>query len=482
MKTDSFLKHFVSLGVGSFVYLLIGLIGTPIITRLVDPSSYGDYSVFTVYSSLGLAVFVMGLDQSYVRFFYAHESKWYRSRLLYACMIPAIVAVLVVGLLILAIGLKSGWLGEYITFGELILVVLNVIVLIVNRYSTLSARLDFKTNLYSFINITQKFLFLLLSSVLVLGIRSHLHMLLIFSSIISTVIASAIGIVKEKELWLYGQCEHSEYSIPWREMIRFGFPLLFSVGVTSVLNALDKLALDRFCTRADVGVYTSALNLLAVFSVIRISFNALWMPSAVEHYEKDKENTEFYRRGHSFIAMLMLIFGAGMIMCKDMFVLLLGEEYRSAALIFPFLMFEPIMYTISETTVTGLVVTKKSGYQVIAAVVACVTNFIGNWILTPRMGPQGAAISTGISYIIFFVMRTVLANIVYYVNYQLPKMAVMTILLAVYAVYGSMNSFSVYQIVFFMVYSGILLMVYRKESCEALAYAQNIIRKVVHKA
>ena len=131
---------------------------------------------------------------------------------------------------------------------------------------------------------------------------------------------------------------------------------MFSAGITSLMNALDKLALDRFCTRSDVGIYTSAMNLLAVFSVIRTSFNALWIPSAVEAYEKNENHKEYFQRGNAFITILMLMFGAGMIMCKDLFVILLGEEYRSAAQIFPFLMFEPIMYTISETTVTAAII------------------------------------------------------------------------------------------------------------------------------
>ena len=39
--SQSFIKNFFVLGFGSFIYLVIGLIGTPVITRLVDPAEYG---------------------------------------------------------------------------------------------------------------------------------------------------------------------------------------------------------------------------------------------------------------------------------------------------------------------------------------------------------------------------------------------------------------------------------------------------------
>ena len=170
-----------------------------------------------------------------------------------------------------------------------------------------------------------------------------------------------------------------------------------------------------------------------------------------------------------------------MIMCKDVFVLLLGEEYREAALIFPFLMFEPIMYTVSETTVTGLVVKKKSSQQIIVAVVACLTNFLGNWLLTPLLGPKGAAISTGLAYIVFFAMRTVLSNRVFYVDYKLEKLALMIALLVAYAVYGSNHSFSLLQVGFFVLYAGILLVVYLKEFKDVFAYGKLFLGKVIAK-
>lgn len=480
MKSRSFLKQFVSLGVGTFIYLLVGLIGTPIITRLVDPVSYGDYSIFSVYGNLGLVICVLGLDQSMVRFFYTDESVGYRRRLLYTCMLPAIGFALGAGIAALFIVRFTSGIG----FGnnpsiEVLLILVNVIALIFNRYSTLCARLKYDTNIYSVINIVQKGLFLVLSIGLVLTIKKNFSLILMISNIASLLIANMIGIIKERELWRPVRYKRDGPAISKRELFFYGIPLMFSSGITWLFSALDKLALDRFCTRADVGVYTSALNLLAVFSVVRTSFNAIWMPSAVEHYENDKEDKSYFQKWNSFISILMLLFGAGMIMCSDLFVLLLGKEYRDAALIFPFLMFEPIMYTISETTVTGLVVTKKSGYQVIAAAVACATNFIGNWVLTPLMGPRGAAISTGFSYIVFFAMRTILSNRIYYVDYHLPKLAVMTILLVIFALYGSCQAALAYKVIFFVVYTIVLYFVYRKECKEAFLYAKALYRNML---
>ena len=56
----SFYKDFLTLGVGTFLYMLVGVIGTPVITRLVDPVDYGQMSMLTVYSNFGLMACGLG--------------------------------------------------------------------------------------------------------------------------------------------------------------------------------------------------------------------------------------------------------------------------------------------------------------------------------------------------------------------------------------------------------------------------------------
>lgn len=177
----------------------------------------------------------------------------------------------------------------------------------------------------------------------------------------------------------------------------------------------------------------------------------------------------------------MISFGAGVILCKDLFVMLLGNKYQEAAQIIPFLMFEPIMYTISETTATGIVVQKKSKYQMLIAGVSCITNFFGNWLLTPLMGARGAALSTGVSYIVFFAMRTVLANKVFYVDYHLKNFMLVSLTLLLFAYYGSTHFFSLIQV---LMCAGVLLVTlfcYRQYLSDAVSYAGSMLKVIQNK-
>lgn len=78
----NFLKHFSIIGIGTFVSMLIGFVTTPIITRMVSPTEYGQFSIFTLYANVGMMVLYLGLDQSLIRYFYEQDSMAYRRGLL----------------------------------------------------------------------------------------------------------------------------------------------------------------------------------------------------------------------------------------------------------------------------------------------------------------------------------------------------------------------------------------------------------------
>lgn len=480
-KEKSFLGNFMILGMGSFIYLLVGLIGTPIITRLVDPVEYGKMSIFTVYSSIGMMLCGMGLDQTLVRYFYRDEDINYKRKLLTECYFGPTILAAVLSVALMVSSLTASKFGiEFLPISEAVLLSINIIALLIHRYAILLLRLRYHTKLYSTVNVIQKASYILLTILMVYILHDHYFMILIVATIMSTVISLLIAVLYEKDIW---KPAAKGYHLPFgkAELYQYGLPLMLSSGISMIFNALDKLFIKHYCTPTDLGVYASAINLMAVFSIVRTSFNALWMPSAIEHYENHPEDKKFYQRGNAFVSILMITMGAGVILCKDFFVLLLGSKYREASLILPFLMFEPIMYTISETTATGIVVQKKTAYQIMVVGGAFIVNFIGNLWLTPLMGPRGAAISTGVSYVVFFMIRTVLANKVFYVDYKLFRFLIVSVVLLLFAIYGSTHAFSWVQILMFIGVVAAAIFAYREYLNDAFVYGKKVLNTMLKK-
>lgn len=225
------------------------------------------------------------------------------------------------------------------------------------------------------------------------------------------------------------------------------------------------------------------MTLVHVFSIVQTTFNTLWAPMAVEHYTNDKEDKSFFQKGNKVITIIMFFIGFSLILVKDVFAILLGEEYREAAMILPFLIFNPIMYTISETTVSGLVFMKKSKMQVLVAAGACLTNAIGNYILVPILGCKGAAISTGISYIVFFALRTFLSNKYFHVDFGMKKFSALTIFAILYALYNTFVEFNYLCVVFYILAILFMYVLYKKTIIWSIKYLLNILnRKFLRRA
>lgn len=477
MKKNNFLKHFAVIGGGTFINMIIGLLTTPIITRIVDPNEYGQLSVFTMYSSIALMILCMGLDQALVRFYYENENESYKRALLFKCIrLPVIISVIIS---IIIIGLSSFNIVKF-EFDTLIIVLLCIYTLIqlIYRFSQLLVRLAYKSKLYSTLNILHKLTYIIIALPLIYFIGKNYLLILIIATILSAFVCMVISIILQRNLWNIAENNKEQCSISTKELLKYGYPYIISMGLTTFFQAIDKISLNIYCSYEEVGIYSSAMSLIAIFAIIQSTFNALWAPMAVEHYTENKDDKMFYQKGNQLITIVMFFIGLSLILFKDVFAYLLGSKYREASYILPFLIFNPIMLTISETTVSGLVFMKKSKTQVIVALGACITNIIGNIILVPIFGSEGAAISTGISYIIFFTLRTVLSNKYFYVNYRLKAFYTLTFFTSIYALYNTFVKFNILSVIGYFFCIGILIILYKKDVVWGLEYIVSLFKKI----
>ena len=140
------------------------------------------------------------------------------------------------------------------------------------------------------------------------------------------------------------------------------------------------------------------------------------------------------------------------------------------ATILPFLVFNPIMYTISETTHRGIEFKKKSYYNIVIALVACIVNVTGNLLLVPRYACEGAAMSTGISYIVFFALRTFFSLRLYKADYKLWRFTIMTVMALIFAFYNTFYASFIISLMMFVICMGALLFLYRDSLKDLIAF------------
>lgn len=472
-QKKGFISSFLVIGTSSLINMIISLITTPVITRIVDPEQYGQLSIFNMYAGIAVMVLCLGLDQSLVRFFYNQETIEYKRSLLKTCIkYPLIISI---PILIAVAALANFNIVEF-EFFSIIMVFLctNILMSLINRFAILVLRLTYQNDKFAHCNIMTKAINVILILVLVFTIKKNYFLLMIIAGVVSVLVTTIYAIFSSREYWSF---RHTDYEIDNKEIIRYGIPLIFSMGITQLFQALDKISLNMYRTYEEVGVYSSAMSIISVFALIQSTFNTIWGPMQVEHYTKHPEDTRYISRANGYITVIMFFIGFSLILVKDVFALLLGAKFREAAYIMPFLIFNPIMYTISETTCSGIEKSKKSYLNIIVAVIVCIVNYAGNTILVPILGGKGAAISTGISYIIFWSLRTLFSNKYYYIDYHIKKFLIITALAIVYAWYNTFFKMNVLSVIMYFGCIAVLLSLYKDETTKIIQKAYAYIKK-----
>ena len=478
MREKSFLNHFIIMGTGTIINVLIGIVTTPIITRIVGENVYGQYSIFTMYVSIGMMVLCMGLDQGIIRFYHEDNTAVYRRALIRACGIIPAIATIIVTIIVVVLS-NNGFKFEFDTF---IMLLLGVCTLaqIINRLNLVQLRAAYMTKAYSIIAVIYKIIYVALSVVFIVFWGADHFKSLIVATIIGYIVVDLIGIFVCRSDWKFWNIPKG-YKFDYKGLYLYSAPYIISMGVTTLFQAIDKISLNMYCSYSEVGIYSSAMNIVHIFSIVQTTFNALWAPMAVEHYQKNPEDRSFYQKGNQIITVIMFFIGASLILFKDFFVLLLGESYREASYVIPFLIFNPIMYTISETTVGGIVFKKKSSMQIVVAIIACITNLIGNTMLVPSLGSEGAAISTGISYIVFFVSRTFISNRYYPVDWKLNKFWIITSITIVYAAYNTFFDNILVSLLGYSVLIIVMFILYKDTILEGISLGYKEIKKIFYR-
>ncbi|WP_369901755.1 lipopolysaccharide biosynthesis protein [Bacillus manliponensis] len=426
------LKKFLSFSIGSWLSIIIGFITTPIITRILSPEEFGKSSLFMVILNVLLLISLFGTDQSFVRFFYEKEEES-RKKLLWDCLKLPLFNFLILSTILLVFYKQT----SLFVFSEesiwlTIILVFSLFIQIVNRYAVLIIRMEQKGFLFSLLQLFNK-LFEFIGILVFAYYLGSTYEILIYSQSFSYLFVAIIAIVFALSYWNFFKKNTGMSPNSMKEIIQYGFPLAITLLVTWVFQSIDRIAIKQWSTLTELGLYAAAFKIISILMIIQTTFTTFWTPVSYEHYKNRPKETGFFSDMNQIITLVMFVVGIGTLMFKDIIIYLLGDSYREAANIMPFLVFLPVMYTISETSVVGINFFKKTKWHIVISIIACLVNIIGNIILVPGMGAKGAAVSTGFAYLVFASLRTHISLRYYKANYGLKKFYFSSLLLILYA-------------------------------------------------
>ncbi|MDN5338366.1 MAG: hypothetical protein PWQ20_1436 [Thermotogaceae bacterium] len=342
---------------------------------------------------------------------------------------------------------------------------------ILQRFNQLSIRMQKRGFLYSTLDVVNSLGNVGGTIAFALFISKSFYAV-VFGQITGNVSSLILGFIADRESRRISKIDFKKL----KEFLKYGLPLLPAALLFWLFSSIDRISLRQYSTFTEIGLYSAAFKVVAVMNLIQSGFTTFWTPVAYEKYESQRDSKEFFKKANRMVSLVVFSFGFLVLAFKDIVFLLFAKSYREASFVAPFLILQPVMYMISETTVLGTNFTKKTYWHIVVTGVSALANFVGNQILVPLFGAKGAAISTGLSYVLFFTLRTLIAERLYPVGFNLKRIYAGTFIVSLVAFFGTfLENLMVFPI---LSIAGIflILLLYGDEAILLKNYFKNLIR------
>lgn len=454
----------------NFLVRSIGLITTPIFTRLLSKSDFGIYNNYSAWLVIITVLVTLNLESTLISARYDFKERF--DEYIFSVLCLSSISVLCWFVIIhLFPSFFTNWWNldiKYIDAMMLYLFFYPAVVLFQNRERYL---FEYKKTIASslFVSIGTAFLSVLLVSSLDNKLAGR-----IWGSVIPTCVLGfflfCFFIVRGKSI----KIKHWKYAIP------ICIPFIPHLLSLNMLNVMDKTMITKWCGATANAEYSLAYTCGSIVTLFATSLNGAYAPWLGEKLAEDNE--EGYREIRAFSKIYIICFfviALGIMMVAPEVLLILGgKKYMNAK----YVLAPVAMGCVCQFLYTMLVsieqFKKKTVGMAFASAIAALINYILNRIFIPSIGFLAAAYTTLVGYICLllihmFLVRRLRLDYVY--DYKLIILvvvlgiAVMIIMLLLYSI-------DLVRYVVVVAYSIILLFIIIKNRKVMLSTIQSLLK------
>lgn len=406
LTAKGFLKKLVGFSMAAWISAGISFLVTPVFTRLYLPEEVGHINLFITYMTFFKTVCICALDQALMRFYNEKlEGLEKRTFLRHCLKINFTISVIVVMVIIV----KYDFFSTQIS-GEsnwLIPVCLSVDIVCSSflGMSSISSRMEKNIFQYTLqvvsITFVEKVIFTLIAFY-----RAEYKLAILVMTCGYTILGAVFYFIKRKEKLL------NSARIPWKTtkiLLRFSIPYLPVLLLSWLNSSIPLFVLKKYVDYSAVGIYTNAVTIANILTIIQTGFTAYWGPFIYAHY-KEENSREKIKKIERIVILVLISAAVCIVIFQDVIYLLVGEKFRASKTFFPFLMMTPICNAIADMTGIGIMLSKKSYLNIYTFIGNTFTNLSLSYVLVPRIGVMGAGIAVGISAFVMLIIRSYLGG------------------------------------------------------------------------
>lgn len=209
----------------------------------------------------------------------------------------------------------------------------------------------------------------------------------------------------------------------WKQMLKYGYPILIAGLAFGVNEHLDKILLDVFnVSKADIGAYGACYK-LGLFMVLFRTAYSLGIEPFFFNHAKEKTATQTFAE----ITKYFVIIGSLMTLCIIVFIdvlkviLIDNKEYWQAIKVVPLIVLANFFLGIYTNLSVWYKLTDKTKIGMYISIVGAIITLALNFLLIPVWSYMGSAIATISAYGTMMIISYYLGNKYYPIPYDMKK-------------------------------------------------------------
>lgn len=370
------------------------MLSTPIFTRLMSQSEYGQFSTFTSWESIIMILVTLDLTTSISRAKYDFEGRMneYISSILVCSNIVTFMAYFIVEL-------NHNFFENLFSIDMTYIRMLFVYLLFVPAFEYLQC----KHRIY------RKYKFFVIFSIGSTVIRTLISIFLVLilnDKLLGRMCGYMIPmIIFNFILWISIITNGKKVSLDCiKYACRISIPLIPHVLSGIVLGSSDRIMITHFCGDDMTALYSVAYSVSLLAALFWTAMNRAWTPWLFDNINAGNEelvqkNSKIYLGIFTYLIMGILL------ITPEIILILGGKKYYSARYVMP-----PVILGCAFQFVYGMYVNietyeKKTFTISIGTTSAAILNIALNWIFIPRYGYMAAAYTTMFSYFMLFAFH-----------------------------------------------------------------------------
>lgn len=384
----------------NFLVKSIGLITTPIFTRLLTHEEFGLFNNFASWLGIMTVVVTLNLDSTFIsaRYDYEEDFDSYILSVLSLSSISAFVSAIVLNLVFSHFENAFGMSRYYLNCMLVYLLFLPAVHMFQAR-----ERYMFRYKITVLLSVLVSVGTALLSVLLVIYMDDRLEGR-ILGFVVPTIL---IGAFLYLVIYRYGKKVKISY---WKYAIPICLPFIPHLLSLTVLNSVDRIMITNICGAEDNALYSLAYTCSSVVTILLTSMNSAFAPWLGQKLHEGAY-AEIRKQTKKYVLLFMFLAIAIMLFTPEILLILGGKSYLGAMPVMPPVMCGCVFQFLYTMFVNVEQFSKKTVGMAIASISAAVLNYILNLILIPRFGYVAAAYTTLIGFMWLFAFHMLLVKL-----------------------------------------------------------------------